>query len=151
MYTPHSFRHFLIESGQQLRTLDVCSVDDLERLGRWTKGSSMPDTYDNASGVSELMARHKVLVHLRSGRRPVAEGCLPMPTVSSSSSSSVPSQTMVAHTKNRKIHAKHPTKGTSLCGMWSCGTANCPTKFAVFSPVDLSWAKCRPCGLAALG
>ena len=78
-YNPHSFRHFLIESGQQLRALKACSTSHLEKLGRWTPGSSMPDVYDNASGVSELMSRHFVITHLAAGWRPVAEGMLPNP------------------------------------------------------------------------
>ena len=85
-FTPHSFRHFLVEAGQQLRAIKACSVDDMERLGRWSKGSNMPDIYDNASGVSELMASHTVLQALRSGWRPVQDGCLPNPLASSSSS-----------------------------------------------------------------
>ena len=66
-FNPHSFRHFLVESGQQLRALSVCDSTDLEKVGHWCKGSSMPDRYDNASGTSELMARLKIVDALRKG------------------------------------------------------------------------------------
>jgi len=32
-FNPHSFRHFMVEAGQQLRSLNVCSETDLEKLG----------------------------------------------------------------------------------------------------------------------
>ena len=76
-YNPHSFRHFLIESAQQLRAMKYCSTDEVERLGRWKKGSDMPEAYDNQSGVSDLLARHRVLSVLTSGWRPATEGELP--------------------------------------------------------------------------
>ena len=117
MFNPHSMRHFLMESGQQLRAMDVCSSDDLERLGRWAKGSSMPETYDNQAGVSDLMARHKVLEEIRKGWRPVESGNLPNRLVASGQSRGallVP----VAHAKRRRIHLSSSSSGRSLCGMW---------------------------------
>ena len=143
-YNPHCFRHFLIESGQQLRSLKVCSTDDMERLGRWTKGSSMPDAYDNASGVSELMARHTVVQALKSGWRPVAEGHLPNQVSSSSSSSS--SLVYVGHKVSKKVHVhKRGTRRTS-CGMWTCGTPDFPAKQAEFVDISSTWERCKQCG-----
>ena len=75
---PHSLRRFLVEAGQQLRTLDICTTNDVERIGHWNKGSRMPDAYDNASGVSELQARHRVLEAFRGGWSPVHEGEFPV-------------------------------------------------------------------------
>ena len=77
----------LVVSGPQLKALNVCTGDEMEKLGRWSKGSSMPDTYDNQAGVSELTVRHKILNELRKGWRPVDEGNLPLPL---SSTTSVP-------------------------------------------------------------
>ena len=145
-HNPHSFRHFLIESGQQLRALKVCSTDDMERLGRWSKGSAMQDTYDNAAGVSELMARHTVLQALRSGWRPVPEGHLPVQLPSSSlalSSSSSP--TFVAHTGYKKVHAKHSSLDKTVCGTWCCGNLDCPAKNAQFTDISELWTRCKPC------
>ena len=152
LFTPHSFRHFLIDSGQQLRALKACSTDDLERLGRWSKGSCMPEKYDNASGVSELMASHTVLEALRSGWLPVDNGNLPNAFTSSSSSStsSTSSSIMVGHAKMKRIHFKDGSKGRTRCGMWSCGTMTSPSKHAQFSDIPTDWDRCRPCG-AALG
>ena len=150
-YTPHSFRHFLVEAGQQLRALKECSVDDVERLGRWSKGSSMPDVYDNASGTSELMAGHTVLCALRSGWRPVENGCLPngLPSSSftSSSSSCTRSQksTWVANRETRKVHFVIGGKSVTVCKMWSCGSVDCPSKNAQFDEIPESWSRCRNC------
>ena len=161
-FTPHSFRHFLVEAGQQLRSIKACSVDDMERLGRWSKGSNMPDTYDNASGVSELMASHTVLQALRSGWRPVENGCLPnflAPTSSSSSSTllSLPSssssactKTFVANREMKKVHIKDPCKSKSVCWFWMCGSVDCPSGNAQFDEIPAEWSRCRPCG-ATLG
>jgi len=119
----------------------------------------MPDTYDNASGVSELMASHTVLEALRNGWRPVENGCLPnlLASTSSSSSSTRPSPTsststitMVANRDNNKVHYKDPGKSKSVCGMWTCGTVDCPSKNAQFTEIPAEWSRCRPCG-AALG
>ena len=76
-FNPHSFRHFLVESGQQLRALKVCTDTDLEKLGHWAKRSSMPNTYDNAAGTSELSDRYTVIGALKSGWRPARQGELP--------------------------------------------------------------------------
>jgi hypothetical protein len=158
-YTPHSFRHFLVEAGQQLRAIKACTVDDMERIGRWNKGSNMPDVYDNASGVSELQASHSVLQALRSGWRPVQDGCLPNPLTlcSSSTSSSLPtsapissSRILVANRDTKKVHVKHPSKSVSVCSMWTCGSEDCPSKNAQFAEIPDEWSRCRPCG-AALG
>ena len=64
----------------------------------------MPDNYDNARGVSELMARQTVLQEIRSGWRPAAQGELPMR--SSSSSSSRPPPTLFAHVGRKVVHRK---------------------------------------------
>ena len=76
-YNPHGFRPFMVEAGQQFRSLKVCSFEDVERLGHWVRGSAMPDAYDSASGVSELQVRHVILKARRGGWRPAREGELP--------------------------------------------------------------------------
>ena len=146
VYNPHSFCNFLIESGQQLRALKVCSTDDMERLGRWAKGSSMPDTYDNASGVSELMARHTVLNALRSGWRPVPEGNLPNRVSQCASLSGKVAPTQVAHIGTRMIHIKDASSNKTVCRMWTCGSPDCPAKRAQFADLPSHWARCTPCG-----
>ena len=146
MYNPHCFRHFLIESGQQLRAMKVCSTDDMERLGRWAKGSSMPDTYDNALGLSELMARHTVLQELRRGWRPAAEGELPAPRSAASSTRSTSSTSPVAHAGTKMVHIKMREVGKTKCGMWSCGDRSNPHLQAKFDNIPSSWLRCRTCG-----
>ena len=55
--TPHSFRHFLVGPGRQLQIQGVVTVEGMESLGHWERGSSMPALYDSQSGVTELSAR----------------------------------------------------------------------------------------------
>ena len=53
-FNPCGFRHILVIAGQQPKAFGIVSEGDLEKLGRWTKGSLMPGRYDSAAGVSEL-------------------------------------------------------------------------------------------------
>ena len=142
LYNPHSFRHFLIESGQQLRALKACGTSHIEKLGRWKPGSTMPDVYDNASGVSELMSRHIVISTLASGWRPVAEGMLPNALPQSSASSS---SVRVGHRGKKTIHLKAPTVLATVCNMWTCGSADAPAKNAMFSGIPTEWRRCPTC------
>ena len=99
------------------------------------------------------MAGHIVLEALRKGWRPVADGSLPavVPSSSSSSSSASTSFILVAHVSNRKVHVKHPAKDKSICGMWTCGSLDCPSKITQFSQIPLNWERCRPCAADTLG
>ena len=138
-YNPHCFRHFMVESGQQLRSLKLCSEGDIEKLGHWKKGSSMPDSYDNASGVSELQARHCVMNALRSGWVPAEEGELP--TMPPSKDTTV----FVADKKRKRIHIQKNGSRSSRCGMWTCGTLDDPSPDARFADIPAEWKKCTPC------
>ena len=145
-YNPHSFRHFLVESGQQLRALKACSSTDLEKLGHWEKGSSMPDSYDNAGGTSELSARYVVVNALQDGWRPSPQGELPLP---------LPSDNVgviaVCHRASKKLHWTRAGMTSTLCKMWSCGTPNAPSKYALFDCGDESYKECPRCGLFCIG
>ena len=137
-YNPHSFRHFLLESAQQLRAVNVCSTNELERLGHWSAGSSMPDKYDNASGVSELQARHRVLEALRSGWHPVPEGALPRAPSGTKSE-----RGLVAHRLTKIVHAVQGDARKTVCGKWTCGTADDPGRFAIRARIPDEWRRCK--------
>ena len=140
-YNPHSFRHFLVESGQQLRTLKVCSEEDLERLGHWAKGSSMPQSYDNAAGVSELQARYTIIGALQSGWRPAGQGELPQHP----SSFSVPELVPVGHIARKMRHLVKPCAAVTVCGMWQCGSRDLPGKDALYGDVPSDFKPCKVC------
>ena len=53
--------------------------DDVERLGHWSRSSTMTRRYDSASGVSERWARETLMKAFRVGWRPADDGCLPKP------------------------------------------------------------------------
>jgi hypothetical protein len=150
-YSPHGFKHVLVGAGQQLKSIGCYSEGDIERLGSWAKGSTMPLRYDNEAGVSELAARHKVQSALRTGWRPSAEGELPKP-LPSSSSCNIPSviapisdKLRVGHSRSKIIHyAVHGCNSTS-CGKWQCGTGAVPSKYAVFTEIPSGWAWCSFC------
>ena len=76
-FNPHGLRHVLVTSGQQLRSLGLMTEDDIERLGHWSRNSSMTRRYDNAAGTSERMARETVMRAFRCGWRPAKDGCMP--------------------------------------------------------------------------
>ena len=61
LHNPHGFRHFMVESGQQLRSMKICEPGDIDRLGHWAKGSPMAESYDSSAGVSELRIRHTIV------------------------------------------------------------------------------------------
>ena len=105
----------------------------------------MLDVYDNASGVSELMARHTILGELRADWRSVAEGQLPhRPSSASFQCSGCPMR--VAHTGSKKVHFVLPTARVTMCRMWACGSPDCPTERAQFADIPTSWARCGTCG-----
>ena len=139
-FNPHSFRHFLVESGQQLRCLKICDDADLERLGHWAKGSEMPNNYDNAAGVSELMARVKIMNALRQGWRPAREGEIPL-AIPGSIARVVP----VGHIGSQKIHMVSTTATLTLCRFWNCGSSSNPDRNALFENIPASYSQCRAC------
>ena len=153
LYNPHSFRHFLIESSQQLRAMKFCTTDDVERLGRWKPGSGMPDVYDNQSGVSDLISRHRVISALVSGWRPVTEGQIPEVPVFDykRTPGGVDQITLVANRGSSVVHRKAENGKSTFCRMWTCGTPGDPSKSAMFTDVPDDWKRCRPCGLSSLG
>ena len=51
--------------------------DDVERLGHWSRNSTMTRRYDNAAGTSERYARETLMKAFRTGWRPAKDGCLP--------------------------------------------------------------------------
>ena len=128
MYNPHSFRHFLIESSQQLRAMKFCTTDDVERLGRSKPGSGMPDVYDNQSGVSDLISRHRVISALVSGWRPVTEGQIPEVPVFDykRTPGGVDQITLVANRGSNVVHRKAENGKSTFCRMWTCGTPGDP-------------------------
>ncbi len=73
-YNPHSFRHFLVTAGTQLRFQGALVSEGLESLGHWRPGSAMPRNYDSEKGVTELSTRTVIVEALRAGWRPSAEG-----------------------------------------------------------------------------
>ena len=154
-YNPHSFRHFMVEAGNQLRAIKVCSDDDLERVGHWSKGSPMPQSYDNASGVSELSARHKIIDAFRRGWRPTEEGELPNPlpdgSKAASSSSAAPVRAFVASRKTRKIHVVREGMRKTVCSFVSTGTRECPNPGVDWDVRPQDFTFCKPCGGEALG
>ena len=140
---PTPLRRFLVEARQQLRTLDICTTNDVERIGHWNKGSRMPDAYDNASGVSELQARHRVLEAIRGGWRLVHEGELPVQPNSIFANQRF---VMVANKKTQVIHSVAVGRRTSKCGMWTCGTSDESADNADFVYIPVGWKRCKCSG-----
>ena len=138
-YNPHGFRHILVTIGQQLKHFNVVKESDLDQLGHWAHGSSMPRHYDSHSGVSEMSVRVALLRQVRRGWRPSPDGCLPaapMPT----------SETVqVAHTGMKRVHAWAEARRTR-CRSWLCGTPEDPAENAIFTNIPEGWDKCRLCG-----
>ena len=158
LYNPHAFRHFLVESGQQLRSLGLCSEEDLERLGHWSKGSSMPATYDNAAGVSELKARYKVIEAFQTGWRPARQGELPsaLPTASASSTSTRGVQhtefVMVGNKTTKRKHYQETTDTVTLCGLWQCGSPLLrPEAHAIYDGLPGDFKMCATCDRKCIG
>ena len=101
----------------------------------------MSDANDNASGVSELHARHRVLEALRSGWMPVREGELPiMPSTSGPTASNV---IMVGHKRTRTIHSVELDSSLTKCKLWMCGTRQDPSTAAVFDDIPSEWKRCK--------
>ena len=97
-FDPHGFRHILVTIGQQLKHSNVVKEGDLDRLGHWAHGSSMPRCYDSNSGVSEMSVRVALLSQVRKGWRPSPEGCLPAASLQAADF------TEVAHTGRKRVH-----------------------------------------------
>ena len=76
-YNPHGFRHVLVSVGQQPKTFGIVKEGDLEVIGHWSRGSSMPRKYDAGAGVTEMCIRTTLLQQIRQGWRPASEGSLP--------------------------------------------------------------------------
>ena len=141
-FNPHSFRHFLVVAGQQLRSLNVLGPEDLEKLGHWARGSNMPNTYDTTAGVSELKARCVILDAFRRGWAPSLEGELPKPIPE------VPPRPRllpVAYSKTRNIHLRREDMSVSLCTYWSCGKPGSPSEGAIFDDIPADWGRCQNC------
>jgi len=156
-YNPHGMRHFMIDSGQQLRALKICSAEDIEKFGHWNKGSAMTEAYDNAAGVSELMARHVVLGAVRSGWRPAAEGELPNPlpaptkhSAGSSTDGSGEKGTFitVGNPVTKRLHLSDPHAKVSRCKMFAFETHD---GSAVFGEAGDGWGWCKTCSRDAVG
>jgi len=138
-FNPHSFRHFMVEAGQQLRSLNVCSETDLEKLGHWSNNSSMPSKYDNAAAESELQARYRIIESLKTVWRPVSEGVLPM---------QLPSGRVLVqagHKVTKKLHMAWSDEVCTLCKMWTCGSGEAPAKTAVFVGPYVGFSNCDKC------
>ena len=149
-YNPHGFRHVMVGAGQQLRSLGQYQKEDIGRLGKWSEGSEMPERYDNASGVSELNARVKIMAVLRAGWRPAADGELPKPVPAEASSRSLELLVPVGNAKGKKIHRHWTGSRSTKCGRWHCGVADDPDEHAVFDDIPEEWTKCSTCW-ASLG
>jgi hypothetical protein len=157
-YNPHGMRHFMIDSGQQLRALKICSAEDIEKFGHWNKGSAMTEAYDNAAGVSELMARHVVLSAVRSGWRPAAEGELPNPLPgpfqSAGSSTDCLDSSDVAETVGnpvtKRLHLSDPHAKVSRCKKFAFDRHD---GSAVFGEAGDGWDRCKSkaCSRGSLG
>ena len=61
-------------AGRQLRL----SVDGVNDMGHWAPNSSMPQRYDAAACVSELIHKNEVVCAVRSGWDLVDAGCVPL-------------------------------------------------------------------------
>ena len=140
-YNPHGFRHVLVTAAQQLKHFGVVKEDELEVLGHWSRGSSMPRNYDMASGVTEMKVRNTVMSQFRKGWRPAQEGSYPSPPIPDEVSKVV----RVAHKKSKKVHIW----GTGIktkCGIWTCGSVDAPTTHATFDGIPDTWDHCSQCG-----
>ena len=151
-YNPHGFRHFMVEAGQQLRSLNICSSAGVERLGHWAKGSAMPQTYDSTSGVSELQDRHIVLKSLRSGWRPAQEGELPKAPIHCGRPEKREHPEAVAellvdvgHLKRKTRLKKRHADFDTISRKWACGTECRPSVNAVFDDVPPTFTECKAC------
>ena len=151
----------MIDSGQQLRALKVCSAEDIEKFGHWAKGSAMTEAYDNAAGVSELMARHVVLGAVRQGWRPVLEGELPnplpqsmlgaqTPSLGSSSSSGL---STVGNRIKKKWHLANGGEKFSRCRMFAFDEhTEVPPDVVLGECVEgWQWCKSKACSRGSLG
>ena len=152
-------RHFMIDSGKQLRALKICSAEDIEKFGHWNKGSAMTEAYDNAAGVSELMARHVVLSAVRSGWRPAADGELPNPMPepsqgnAGSSTDRLDSRNVaitVGNPVTKRLHLSDPHAKVSRCKMFAFDRHD---GSAVFGEAGDGWDRCKSkaCSRGSLG
>ena len=72
--TPYSFRHIVVGLGRQLQIRGGVTVEGMESLGHWERGSSMPALYDSQSGVTDLSARTSIVSALAKGWSPAKNG-----------------------------------------------------------------------------
>ena len=172
--TPHSFRHFLVGPGRQLQIQGVVTVEGMESLGHWERGSSMPALYDAQSGVTELSARSTIVSALAKGWSPAKNGEIASKYSTESVIESVATSykisnwatdlckshkrrscdlikglLVVAHTKRKRLHYVSVSSTHTLCRWWECGSESSPGKCAVFgdpsSDVLVDYVWCRHC------
>ena len=155
--TPHSFRHFLVGPGRQLQIQGLVTVEGMESLGHWERGSTMPALYDAHSGVTELSTRSSIVGALAKGWSPAKNGEIAAkfveePVVESKAAGftiakmacklrvqqpqrpldQVEDASAVAHTKRKRIHMVNGDTGATVCGWWKCGTRGAPSRYADF-------------------
>ena len=136
-YNPHGFRHMLVTAGQQLKHHGVIREEDLDYLGHWSKGSSMPRSYDSSAGVTEMAIRTKLLTQIRLGWRPSPEGSLPSQPILEPEP-----KRRVGHRGTKRSHVWNGGRCT-LCKMWTCGSPDDPVASAVFVDVPKEWRRCN--------
>ena len=143
-YTPHSWRHLYPTAARQLGLSDT----QLEEIGHWAHGSSMPRVYDSAACVSELLAKSKVVGAISKGWNVVEPGCLPEPFPIEHPSptnevdpsivkptSDIVVRNLVLNCETNKLHFSL-TGPFTLCMLWKCGSFEQPAKSARFLYAD---------------
>ena len=121
----------------------------------------MTEAYDNAAGVSELMARHVVLGAVREGWRPVAEGELPNPLPQSMVGVQAPSSGgsrdigpyIIGNHATRKWHLASRGENCSRCRMFAFDEYPGDPPGIVLGECAEGWQWCKgkACSRVALG
>ena len=161
-YSCHSWRHLYPTAGRQL-DLDAAQ---LETLGHWEPGSTMPARYDQKACVSELLQKAKIVTAVAQGWKIAEPGCMPQKPTGASASGSTSKQVQkrarictpapkeskaicwVLHAKRQRVHGWAGGLYT-LCRQWRCGEREDPAQDALFFDLGsaslASGEACRSC------
>ena len=125
LHTMHGARSTYVTALTQLGA----STGTLEKAGRWTRGSAMPERYDSRANVAQLKLRSRVAAAVAKGWRMAPAHCIPAPDPAHARKKQRVDFKYVVHSIQGKYHVLG-TNGRAVCG-WKTGTSDSPTKYAV--------------------
>ena len=153
----HGLKKLYPTMGIQLKAVGTITDErGVERLGHWTKGSAMPDVYNDESCVAELHTRSVIASAVNDGWTPAAFGCIPATPISRATSSSAPLRRClplaVTTLKSPKMHIVDEPPWTA-CRKLRCGYPDDDNKntFLNIDDVHADAVWCKICEAQMMG